>query len=150
MLAAQQHVGGLDVAVDQADGVGGVEGGADLERDRRGARGRHGALAREQVLEVGALHVAHHQVQVTALLARGVDRDDVRVVDRRRDPRLALEALAEARVPRPVGGDQLEGDRAPQRELGRPVDDAHAAAAGDRLDAAAGELGAWEQVGHGD
>ena len=71
------------------------------------------------------------------------------MVDRRGDARLALEALAEARVARAVGGDQLERDRAAERQLRRPVDDAHAAAAGDRLDAAAGDLGAWEQIGHG-
>ena len=77
---------------------------------------------------------------MAALLARRVDRDHVRVVDRRGDARLALEALAEAGVARAVGRDQLDRDGAAERELRRAIDDAHAAAAGDRLDAAAGDL----------
>ena len=38
-----------------------------------------------------------------------------------------------------LGPDQLEGDRALERELLRPVDHAHVAEADDVLDAAAGE-----------
>ena len=149
MLAAEQDVGRLDVAMDQPDGVRGVERGADLEADRGDAVGGQPVLARQQPLQVGALDVAHDEVEVAGLLARRVDRDDVRVVDRRGHARLALEALAEAGVARAVRGDQLDRDGAAERELGRAVDDAHAAAPGDRLDAAAGDLGAWEQVGHG-
>ena len=148
MLAVEQDVGGLDVAVHEPDGVRGVERGADLQRDARDAAGRDAALAGEQALQVGPGHVAHDEVEVAALLAGRVDRDHVGMVDRRRDARLALEALAEAGIARPLGGDQLDGDGPAERQLGRAVDDAHAAAAGDRLDAAAGDLGAWEQIGH--
>ena len=149
VLAAEQHVRGLDVAVHEADRVRGVQRRADLAGDRGHALGRQRALTREQVLQVRALHVAHDQVEVPGLLARRVDGDHVRVVDRRGDARLALEALAEAGVAGAVRGDELERDRPAERELGRAVDDAHAAAAGDRLDATAGEDGAWEQIGHG-
>jgi hypothetical protein len=148
VLAAEQDVGGLDVAVHQPDGVRGVQRGADLRADRGDAVGRQQAVARQQPLEVDALDVAHHEVEVAVLLAGGVDRHHVRVVDRRGHPRLALEPLAEAGVARAVRGDQLDRDRPPQRQLRRAVHDAHAAAAGDRLDATAGDLGAWEQVGH--
>ncbi len=148
MLAVEQDVGGLDVAVHEPDGVRGVQRGADLQRDARDAAGRDAALAGEQALQVGPGHVAHDEVEVAALLAGRVDRDHVGMVDRRRHARLALEALAEAGIARPLGGDQLDGDRPAERQLGRAVDDAHAAAAGDRLDAAAGDLGAWEQIGH--
>ena len=148
MLAGEQDVGRLDVAVHQSDGVGGVERGGDLRDDRGGPLGREPPLAREQPLQVGAADVAHDEVEVAALLARRVDRDDVRVVDRRRHARLALEALAEPGIGGPLRRDQLEGDGPAERQLGRAIDDAHAAAAGDRLDAAAGDLGAWEQIGH--
>ena len=148
VLAVEQDVGRLDVAVHEPDGVRGVERGADLEADRRDPGGRDHALAGQQALQVGPVHVAHDEVEVPALLARRVDRDHVRVVDRRGDARLALEALAEPGIARPLGGDQLDGDGPAERQLGRAVDDAHATAAGDRLDAAAGDLGAWEQIGH--
>ena len=148
MLAVEQDVGRLDVAVHEPDGMRGVERGADLEADRRDPRGRDPALAGQQALEVDPGHVAHDEVEMAALLAGRVDRDDVRMVDRGRHARLALEALTEARIARPLGGDQLDGDGPAERQLGRAVDDAHAAAAGDRLDAAAGDLGAWEQIGH--
>ena len=83
-----------------------------------------------------------------ALLAGPVDGDDVGVVDRGGDARLALEALAEAGVAGPLRRDQLDRDGAAERELRRAVDDAHATATGDRLDAATGDLGAWEEIGH--
>jgi hypothetical protein len=134
--------------VHEPDRVGGVERGADLARDRRDARRGDPALTREQPLQVDALDVAHHQVEVAALLARRVHRDHVRVVDRGRDARLALEALAKPGVARPLRRDQLDRDRPAERQLRRAVDDAHTAAPGDRLDAAARELGAWKQIGH--
>ena len=81
-------------------------------------------------------------------LARRVDRDHVRMVDRRGHPRLALEALAERPVARPIGRQQLEGDGPAEAQLGGAIDHAHAAAAGHRFDAAAGELVAWFELGH--
>ena len=90
-------------------------------------------------MQVGARHVAHDEIELAVGLARPVDRHDVRVVDQRRQPRLALEALAERRVGGAIGGDQLQRDGAAQVELGRPVDDAHAAATRDRFDAESAE-----------
>ena len=52
------------------------------------------------------------EVQPAVVLARLVDRDDVRVLDRRGQLRLALEALAEVRVGGELGGDQLQRDGA--------------------------------------
>src|SRR3712207_8358380 len=45
--------------------------------------------------EVAALHVAHRDVQQAVVLARVVDGDDVRMVDRGGRARLAHEAIAE-------------------------------------------------------
>ena len=86
-------------------------------------------------MQVGARHVAHDEVELAVGLPRPVDRHDVRMIDQRGQPRLALEALAERRIGSAIGGDQLERDGAPEVELDRPVDDAHAAATRDRLDA---------------
>jgi hypothetical protein len=46
------------------------------------------------------------------VLAGGMHRDHVRVVERRGCPRLALEAGAELLVAGEIGGDHLERDRA--------------------------------------
>jgi hypothetical protein len=61
------------------------------------------------------------------------------VVDRGGDLGLAPEALAEVGVLGMLGADELEGDRALQRELLGPVDHAHVAEADHVLDAATGE-----------
>jgi hypothetical protein len=146
--ARDQHVRGLDVAVHEAGGVRGVEGAADLRDDRGRPARREPPLAAQERVEVRARDVAHDQVEVAVLLAGAVDRDHVRVVDRRGQPRLALEALAERRVRGAVGGDQLQRDRPAEAKLRRAVDDAHAAGAEQLLDAAAGELRSGGQVGH--
>ena len=69
------------------------------------------------------------------LLARVVDRDDVRMVERRGDLRLRDEAAAEGRVARERGRDQLDRHVPVEREVGRPVDDAHTALARDLFEA---------------
>ena len=71
------------------------------------------------------------------------------MLDRRRRARLAHEARAEVGIAGQRGRDQLQRDRAVERELDGTVDHAHAAAAGDVDDAMAGEDVAGSQVGHG-
>jgi hypothetical protein len=63
------------------------------------------------------------------------------MVDRGCEARLPQEALAEDGVARELGRDQLQGDGPIERELGCPVDDAHASAAENAVDAVARELG---------
>ena len=125
----------------------GVERGRDLGDDPHGAFGRKLRLAGEQVREVEALDVAHGDEEVLLGLAGLVDRDHVGVIDRGRGLPLALEALAEGAVAGEVGGDAASGRRAPERDLGRSVDDAHASTAGFRLDAVTGEGGAGRECG---
>ena len=149
MLARQQHVGGLDVAVHEPGGVRGVQAGGHLGDDARGAPGGERALVLEAAVQVGPVDVAHDQVQAAVVLARGVHGHEVGMVDRRGQARLEREARAQARVARPVGGDHLDGDGAAQVELRRAVDDAHPAAAGDRLDPAARDLRAGGELERG-
>jgi hypothetical protein len=134
-----QDVAGLDVAVHQARGVYGVE--------RVGHRLQQGtqrldvepAFALEHRAEVLAVDEPHRQVQHTVRVARVVDRDDVRVLEAGRDGGLPLEAVAVL----PVGGERrrqhLQGDRAPQVQVARAVDDPHAALADERFDAVPGQ-----------
>jgi hypothetical protein len=78
-----------------------------------------------------------------------VQRDDVRVVDLGRRPRLLQEALADLRVIEELRLDHLEGDDAVELELARSVDDAHPSASDRRLDPMAGEERAGGQQAHG-
>jgi len=151
VLAAtvEQHVGRLDVAVHETAAVRGVQRGGHLPDHRGGTGGVERAAVTQQAVQVGALHVTHDEVQPTVLLAGAVHRDHVGMVDRGGHPPLALEALAELRVGRAVGDDQLERDRPPEAQLRGPVHHAHPAAAGDALDAAAGEHVTRGQLGHG-
>ena len=140
-LVGQEQVGGLDVAMDEAGGVGGVEGAGDLgQQVGRQARVERPSL--EPIVEVGALDVAHGQERGALGLTGLVDGDDVGVVDRGRQLRLAQEAGAERLVVCVFGGEQLEGHLAPELALLGEVDDAHAAAPQDALDAIRPEVGA--------
>ena len=81
-----QDVAGLDVAVHEPELVRRVEGVADLHEDPEQARQGHAARLAEQRLEVAAGDVAHRDEQLAVRLARLVDRDDVRVVERGGQP----------------------------------------------------------------
>ncbi len=76
-----EDVAGLDVAVDQVVGVGGVQGGGDLAGDARGGGQGEPALAVEEGPQVLAGHVAHGDVEHALDLPGLEHRDDVRVVD---------------------------------------------------------------------
>lgn len=64
-------------------------------------------LPRDDRAQVGAGHVAHDDVEQTVVLADLVHRDHVRVLDPRREVRLALEAGTELGVLRELGGDSF-------------------------------------------
>ena len=132
-------VGRLHVAVHQPALVRGVEGVRDLGHEACRAPRRQAAGARDEEAEALALDEAHRDEQVARVLPRAVDRDDVRVLERRRRGRLADEELTEPRLPGELGQDDLEGHRPLETGLGGAIDDAHAAGAGDRLDAVAGD-----------
>ena len=136
--AAEQDVGRLDVAMHQAALVCGVE--------CRGHR-RHDALhaveaelaAVDHLAQVRAGHEAHRQVQDAAILAAAMDGDDVRMLERCREPCLRLEASHRVRVLRVLGRDDLQRDRPAEVLVGRAVDDSHPAAIEHAVDAVARE-----------
>ena len=70
----------------------------------------------------------HHEVQDLAALSDGVDRDDVRVAERRSRARLALEALDHAFSHKQQRGRQhLDRDFAVERQIVREIHGRHAA-----------------------
>src|SRR3954452_15177579 len=99
-------------------------------------------------MKVGAVDVAHGQIELAVELAGRVEQDHDRVIDRRRQMRLTLEALAEARVGGAVIGDQLDRHRAVQTLVGRQIDDPHAATADQALDAPIAEIAARGELPH--
>ena len=97
---------------------------------------------------VRAVHEARRKVELVVDLARRVDGDHVRMIDRGGELCLALEALAEARIAGAIVRDQLDRDRASQAAIGRLIDDAHAAATEQPLDPPFAEIGTGGQFPH--
>ena len=98
--------------------------------------------------EVAAVDEAHRDEERAVLLAGLVDGHDVRVLERGRHARLALEAPAELRVGRELGHDDLQRHAAAEPAVGGEVDDAHAAAPDLALDVVGAE-GPVIVAGHG-
>ncbi len=124
-----------------------VERPADLADDARGPQRLDAPVGSDHRSQIRALDDAHHDEQHAVLFAGIEDGNDVRVVDRGRDPRLAPETLAEAFLPGVLGEDELEGHGALERELLGPVHDPHVARADHLLDAASREHGAPRELG---
>jgi hypothetical protein len=141
-VVADQDVAGLEVAVDEADGVGGGEALADLAEDaddlapapRRGG---------EPGVEGGAGDVLHHQKELLAVDVDVVDRHDVGVREAGEPLRFAQQAEAAAVAAGRVGlrVEQLEGDRALELGVVGEVDDAHAALSQGALEGVAADPG---------
>ena len=147
-LVLDHHVRRLHVAVDHLARVRGVERARDLLEDReRLVRVVRAALL-DQLLEVGALHVAHRDVDEALVVAGVVDRDDVRVVDRGDRLRLADEALAEVGAAAELGRERLQRRLALEQQVLGLVDEAHAAAPEQAGDAVAGEDGVGFESAH--
>ena len=116
-----------------------------VERARHLLEDRDGPVELElplgdQLLEVAAADVAHGDVDDAVLLARVVDRDDARVVERCDHLRLLDEALAEVAVAAEVVGERLDRRLAAEDRVLGVVDEAHAAAAEQSEHAVAGDL----------
>ena len=82
VLPVEEHVRRLHVAMDEPAGVSSVERRGDLRHDRDCAGGGESVLVAKKVPEV-TVDVAHGKEEASLRLPRLVDRDDVRVVERR-------------------------------------------------------------------
>ncbi|MFN8091658.1 MAG: hypothetical protein U0599_05430 [Vicinamibacteria bacterium] len=124
-VRGEEDVRGLQVPVDDAGRVEGLEGGEDVARHREGLVRRQRA-AREPGRERFAGEQLHRDEEAPGVLADLVDLADVRVVDRGRRPGLAAETPAG----RLVGlGDRLHRDAPAEALVLGGEDDAHAALA---------------------
>ena len=122
----QQHVGGLDVAVDDAVLVGVLQGIRDLADQARGAlEGQHALV--QQVLERAAADVFHHDVGQAVRLAGGEDAHDVRVVEDGDRARFPLEAAQELGIVGEVARQDLDRDDLAGLGVAAAIDRGHAA-----------------------
>ncbi len=76
-VVAHQHVGGLDVAVDDPDGVGVLEAVGELGAHPDRQLDRHPAALAQEPSEVAAGRVLGHDEGTALVLAVVVDRHDV-------------------------------------------------------------------------
>ena len=148
VLGAEQDVRRLDVAMHEPVRMCGIQRAADLRDDLRRARRLERALGAHERPQVRPVDVAHDDEQHALALARVIDRDHVRVLDRRRRLGLRDEARAEVGLLGERRGDDLQRDDAVEVEVPRAVHDAHPAASGEPLDAMVDEDVAWLELRH--
>ena len=122
------HVFGLEVPVDDPGRVRLGEAVRELVAQVEQPPRRQGSGA-EDLAQRPAVDELHRDVDGVSLSPDVVDRDDVRMVERRGRARLLLEALLAVRVGRELRRQHLDGDLAPQTRVARPVHLSHASGA---------------------
>src|SRR5262249_43507475 len=130
-LGVEQHVRGLQVAVDEPARVDRLEAARHLGSERGGLAPRDPSALLQPLVERARRQELEHEVERARVLARALDARDVRMLDRDRELALSPEARDEAG--RRVAEEELDRDGSPAR-VSRLVDDPHAAASEDALD----------------
>ena len=129
-LAVDHDVGGLDVPVDHAFFVRGLEPRGDLGRDPERFVDRQGPF-RDPLFQAPALDESHGQEHLPFGFVDLEDRADVGMVEDGGGLGLAQEAFLGLGVLADLGGQELEGDRPAELRVLGLEDDAHPAAADD-------------------
>ncbi len=132
--------------MNDALGVGGGEGGADLGEDEDGADLLHRPLLGERLQEVRPLRELHRDEGLVALDSPIEHLDHVRVLEVGGGLGLSLEAAKDHRVPRQLALEDLERDRDPALLIERSVDGRHPATPEDAFDAEAPDKRAPDQA----
>ena len=135
----EEHVARLDIPVDQATSVGGIERASDLLDDGERPGRAQGGLAPEHPAEVGAWDEAHRDVVHIARRGGLIDRDDVGMLERRCHPGLAHEAFLDQGVADQVGCQDLDRHGPVEALVDSPEHDAHATSPDDRIESVSAE-----------
>ena len=131
------HVLGLQVAVDDAVGVGLGDRGADLSADARDALEVEVPLFAHELPEVAPFEVLHHEVHQPLAPAEVEDLHRVRVTEPRGGLGLALEAADGVAIPRELAVQELHRHQLADVDVLDLVHDPHPAAAEELHDAVA-------------
>src|SRR5208337_2729824 len=125
---SDKNVCRLNVAMDDALGVGGVERIGDLDAQQKQRVEFHGTVA-DEMLQRCAVEVLHDDVGLAVLLAYVVDGADIGMIEGGCGSSLAAEALERLAVSGYIFGEEFEGDEAVEAGVLGFVHDAHTAAA---------------------
>ncbi len=97
-----EDVGGLDVAVDNPDGVCGIKGVGDFDAERQQGLHVETAITGNSLLQRGALQILHGDEGAAVLFSDVMNRADVGMIQGRGGPGLALKTVQRLRVAEPV------------------------------------------------
>src|SRR4051812_24266199 len=133
-LVGHEDIRRLDVAMDDAAAVGGVEGIGDLDAVLRQGRVLD-RLPADLLVERLAFEQFHGDELLAVVVADFIDGADVAVVQRGCGASLALEALERLRITLEFAVEEFERDVAAEVDVLSFIYDAHAAAAEPTKDA---------------
>src|ERR1700678_812521 len=108
-----KDVGRLDIAVDDASCMRGVQRVRNLDSQRQNQFRLHGTPA-DSMLQRYTVEKLHDDEGLIAVLSDFVNGADVGMVQRRRSPGLTAETFESLRILRHVIRQELEGDEAAQ------------------------------------
>ena len=91
---------------------------AHLTKQRKCHRGFEGRLAPEELCQIDPVHIPHRDVQGPLELPRVIHRDDVRMLDRRRRPRLPQNRLRHWSLCTQLGRQHLQCNIASEMKRG--------------------------------
>ena len=121
---SNENIGGLDVSVDNAFRMGGVEAVGDFDGVDQEALYVHG-FSGDEVLERLAIEKFHGDVAPTVMLANFVDSADVGVIERGGGAGFTTEAFEGLRVAIEIFREEFKGDKAAEFGVFGLVHNAH-------------------------
>ena len=129
-----QHIARLQVAVNYALGMRGIERGGQLTHNLERALERQRMVFLDEIVEVFALHVGHGDELDAAYVAQVVNAQNILVRNAAGQQQFLLEALHRSRITGQFRAHQLQRYRAIQIAILGFVDLAHPSFANNRFD----------------